>query len=282
MSCLIYGLVVLWQFLEAYRDSKGRDRTRRLIAYGVVLAMALHLISTADSMSSLACFAMGSGLLAATILFKHARKPAVVHLMVAAVVGVSFSILFLHVGEGAALESMGRNPTLTGRTEIWEGLFRFSGNPLVGTGFDSFWLGERLNKVWASGELLHGINEAHNGYLETYLNLGWIGVTLLAVLIISGYRNIIAAIRRDADASRLKLGFFTIAIVYSFTEVGFRTSCSVWMAFLLAIVAVPNAIALKRLRPDQSNFAGSEPEVPSGVELRQESESSVACTVISW
>jgi exopolysaccharide production protein ExoQ len=258
MSCLVYGLGVLWQFLEAYRAPKSRERTRHLIAQGVVLSMVLLLFAAADSMSSLSCFTMGGGLIVATSLFKIARKPAMVYLMVAAVVGASFAILFLHIG-GGALESMGRNPTLTGRTEIWKGLLMYSGNPLIGTGFDSFWLGERMTHIWASGGLLYGINEAHNGYLETYLNLGCIGVTILAVLIVTGFRNIIATLRRNTDISRLRLGFFTAAIVYSFTEVGFRTSCSVWMAFLLAIVAVPTAISRKRIQSDPGKFAGSKP-----------------------
>ena len=74
---------------------------------------------------------------------------------------------------------MGRDSTLTGRTEIWTHVLWVAGNPLLGTGFESFWLGDRLANVWS---IMPGIQEAHNGYLEVYLNLGWIGVTLLAVI----------------------------------------------------------------------------------------------------
>ena len=34
------------------------------------------------------------------------------------------------------------------------------------------------------------LNEAHNGYLEVYLNLGIIGVILIIGFLIAGYRNI--------------------------------------------------------------------------------------------
>ncbi len=44
-------------------------------------------------------------------------------------------------------------------------------NPLLGTGYESFWLGPRLQWFWQHAGLGH-INEAHNGYLEVYLNLG--------------------------------------------------------------------------------------------------------------
>jgi O-antigen ligase len=248
MTCLIYGLGVWWELLAIYQEKKGRERTHRLIAHGTVLLMILYIFSIADSMTSLSCFIIGSGLIGATSLFKMARKPVMLHLAVATAVGVSFGVLFLHVSAGA-LETMGRNATLTGRTEIWAELLRHTGNPLFGTGFDSFWLGRRLKEIWASGSLLNGINESHNGYLETYLNLGWTGLILLAVLIVTGYRNIISTLSRDPRMGGLKLAFFVAAIIYNFTEAGFRTSCSIWIAFLIAITVVPEAPILKRSRP---------------------------------
>jgi O-antigen ligase len=241
MTCLVYGLGMLWQLLSAFRLEKGRERTRQLVTQSIALVMTFWLFSSADSMTSLSCFVMGGTVLVVMSLVKKARKPILVHALVAVMVGVSFSVLFLHVGEGAALEKIGRNPTLTGRTEIWTGLLKFSGNPIIGAGFDSFWLGTRLKKVWASSEFLDGINEAHNGYLETYLNLGWIGVAFLGFLIIVGYKNIMRALRYDVEIGTLRLALFVVAVVYNYTEAGFRTTGSVWDFFLLVIMAVPIA-----------------------------------------
>jgi exopolysaccharide production protein ExoQ len=249
MTCLVYGVVMLWRFVTTYKEPKSRGRTRRLIAQGAIVAMVFYLFKDADSMTSESCFIMASVLIVATSFSKIARKPLFVHLMAATMVGLSFGTLFLHIGGGAALKEMGRNPTLTGRTEIWSGLLRFSGNPLIGTGFDSFWLGERMERIWAAGGQLYGINEAHDGYLETYLNLGWIGVALLATLIVTGYRNILAALRLEPEIGRLRLGLFVAVIVYSFTEAGFRTNSSVWIAFLLSIAAVPRSAMVKLDRP---------------------------------
>jgi O-antigen ligase len=199
-------------------------------------------------MSSLASFTMGACLIAMTKRFRLARRPALMHLVVAALVGASFSVLFLNIG-GGALQAMGRNPTLTGRTDIWRALLHMSGNPLLGAGFESFWLGRQLQ--WAMGGLLQGVNEAHNGYLEVFLNLGWFGVALLALLIVTGYRNVVVALRREPEAGRFGLALFVIAVVYSFTEAGFRMLSPMWIAFLLAITAVPkrsHARALTSIR----------------------------------
>ena len=71
---------------------------------------------------------------------------------------------------GAFAASVGRDPTLTDRTKIWSLVLSMHTNPLIGTGYESFWLGPRLLKVWQGG--LGGINEAHNGYLEFSSILG--------------------------------------------------------------------------------------------------------------
>jgi exopolysaccharide production protein ExoQ len=252
MTCLVFGLAVFSQFFSLCLEKKNRVRTRRLIAQGIILAMVLWLFHQADSMTSFSCFIMGGVVIALTSTIKMARKPAIVHLLVAVLIGASFSTLFLHVDTGA-LETMGRNPTLTGRTEIWAGLLHFTGNPLIGTGFDSFWVGWRLQKIWAEGGQLYGINEAHNGYLETYLNLGWIGVMLLAVFIVAGYRDIVLSLRRDPDTARIRLAFFVVAVVYNFTEAAFRTTCSIWFIFLLATTAVPRVSYERVLSKVRSN-----------------------------
>src|SRR5262249_1950415 len=157
--------------------------------------MLFWLFHQANSMTSMSCFAMTAGLITVTT-FRFGQRRMLVHVMAAAIVGVSAAVLFLHIG-GSGLETMGRNSTLTDRTEIWGQLLKMSGNPLIGTGFESFWVGQRLERIWAAGPLLKGINEAHDGYLEIYLSLGWVGVACLAGMIISGYRNATKVLHRD-------------------------------------------------------------------------------------
>jgi len=41
------------------------------------------------------------------------------------------------------------------------------------------------------------VNEAHNGYLEVYLNLGWVGVGLIGLILMKGYSNVVTAFRFD-------------------------------------------------------------------------------------
>jgi exopolysaccharide production protein ExoQ len=234
MTCLVFGLGAWWQLLGAWRE-KGRERRRRLIAHGAILTMVLWLFWMANSATSGSCFVMAGGLMAITSVVRAARKPAVLHFLVAAVLCASVSVLFLDIG-GGALHALGRNSTLTGRTEIWKGLLDFSGNPLFGTGFESFWVGERLRKIWATGGLLYGINESHNGYLEVFLNEGWIGLTLLAAIIVGGYREIVRAVRRDPQTHCLNLAYFVAVLVYNLTEAAFKAVSPMWFVFVWAVI----------------------------------------------
>ncbi|HEX4038306.1 MAG TPA: O-antigen ligase family protein [Acidobacteriaceae bacterium] len=257
MVLMVYGLGSLWQIFLQYQEPRGPKRRRQMIAQGAVLAMAVWLLTQADSMTSASCFLMGALVLAVVSLVKASRKPPLVHCLAIGAVGAAFSVLFLHVGEADVLHQMGRNSSLTGRTEIWAGLLRFRGSPWIGTGFDSYWLGDRLDHIWAAGGLLRGINEAHNGYLETYLTLGWVGVALLAVLIVTGYRNVLVALRRDPEAGKIRLAFLVIAIIYNFTEAGFRIGDPIWFVFLLAITALP-ASRLARSSHETAAVSGGE------------------------
>jgi len=269
MVCLVYGLVALSQLIVVYQTQKGRQRTRRLIVYGIFLAMLFWLFSLADSVTSEMCFSMGSFVILMTNFFRTARKPATVHLMAAALVAICYCVLFLHVDEGAALSQLGRNPTLTGRTEIWSGLLRFAGNPLFGVGFESFWLGDRLQRIWASGGYLAGINEAHDGYLEMYLNLGWVGVGLLLGIIVTGYRHVLATLRQDRTVGCLSLAFFVVAVIYNFTEAGFRAGSSVWFAFMFSILFVPAVPSLQRSGKPIRRRRGSQNTLPRALHVSE-------------
>ncbi len=244
MTCLVCGLGSFWSFITAYKDRGAPHRIRHLFAHAVLLVMVTWLFWIADSVTSLCCFVLAAGVIALTSQSWVARKEWVVHVSVAAVVVLSLSALFLDPG-GSVVQSLGRDPTFTGRTAIWSAAVAVSENPLLGSGFESFWTMDRMQKVFdLSGQ---HIQEAHNGYLEIYLNLGWIGLGFLAILIVIGYHNVITVFRKDSRAGGIRLGCFVAGVIYSFTEAGFRIMCPVWITFLLATTVVRNAPVLEEL-----------------------------------
>ena len=137
------------------------------------------------------------------------------------------------------VSSLGRDLTFTERTFIWDYLISLKTNPLIGTGYDSFWLGNRVKHFWESG--YGGIMEAHNGYLEIYLNLGIIGLFLLGGVVASAYSRIKEKLIDDFANARFELAFLVIVLIYNFTESAFRQSSLMWYILLLLSVRYSNS-----------------------------------------
>ncbi len=269
MTCLVCGLGSVWSFLGAWKEPKMASRVRQMVAHGAIIGTAVWLFITADSMTSLSCFLMAGAVMFLTTQRWFRKRTSLVHITIAGLVALSLCALFADTG-GSMVSTLGRNSTLTGRIDIWKAVLSIHINPLLGAGFESFWLGWRLERVWDLTE--KGIQEAHDGYLELYLNLGWMGVLLLAGLIVTGYRHALAVFRRDPHAGRLRLGFFTAGVIYSLTEAGFRMMSPIWIAFLLAITAVPPSLR-RQERPRTQEWAAPEAGLPG--ESRDGSRSAV-------
>jgi O-antigen ligase len=154
-------------------------------------------------------------------------------------------------GEGSVVHALGRKTNLTGRTEIWRAVIPLCPNPLIGAGFESFWIGPSMTKLWRSLSNWYGVqglNTPHNGYIEVYLNLGWVGVCLMALIFIKGYRSACAAFRLDPEIGSLSLAFLAAAAIYSITEAGFRILTPTWIFLLLAIIVANRMASRTRAR----------------------------------
>jgi O-antigen ligase len=253
------SLGATWLLLSLLRDKSQPNRFRHFLAQGTLLAFGISLLVMAHSATSGSCFVLGAGLMLACGLPVLGRRPATVHVLVLLLlIAGGFAIL---IGSDVVVHALGRQTNLTGRTDIWQILIPMAPNPLVGAGFESFWLGPRLEKVWSTYEGLH-LNEAHNGYLEMYLNLGYVGVALLALILIYGYRRAVSVFRVDPTFGSLLVAYILTAAIYSITEAGFRQLDLIWVFLLYAILAANQLIisrgdlqsqAAKQLPPHQSS-----------------------------
>jgi O-antigen ligase len=244
--CVVCGLGALWSFIGAYEERKMPHRVRHLIAHGIIFATAAGLIVKADSMTSLSCLVMGGSVMVMATQKWVTERASYIHALVGGAVALPLFAIFLDTA-GSLVHALGRNTTLTGRLSIWTAVLSLQTNPLLGTGYESFWLGGRLQRVWDMTST--GIQEAHNGYIEVYLNLGWVGLIMLGSLIITGYRHAYALYCRDPHLGTLRIALLTASVIYGLTEASFRMLSPIWIAFLLAIPYVPqNLQKVKRQR----------------------------------
>src|ERR1700690_1473511 len=239
--CLIFGLGSLWCIFSLLKQGINRQTRRPLLANLALLVLTLWLFNMAHSATSFACFFIGGSLMFAVSQRSVWRRPALIHGMVATVLFLVVYGLFINPKVGLT-EAVGRDSTLTGRTRIWNDALRLTVNPVVGAGYESFWLGKRLEEIWLTN--WEHPNQAHNGYLEVYLDLGWAGLALVATMIIAGYRDAVRAVSRAPSLIGLKIAFLVVAILYNCTEHAFRELHPVWIMFLLAVITLP--VSLRR------------------------------------
>lgn len=234
--CLISGIFFFWDTLTRWPLRKDR-RMRRIIFVNVAfLAMTLWVLNLANSATSRICLVLGCMVIAAAQLRAMKRHPAFLKILIPMCFCL-YVILEYGFGINAQLaEAVGRNPTLTGRTDLWKFLLSMHTNPLFGTGYDSFWLGPRLEFIWRKFYLF---NEAHNGYLDVYLNLGLIGFFLLLVYLIASYQRICKRLAAGSSLALLSLALWTVLLFYNVTEAAFKGSQLMWLTFLMGAIVIP-------------------------------------------
>ena len=232
---LVISLGALWKVLSLLKDKRLPHRNRHLLAQSVLLAFGITVLYMAHSATSVSCFMLGGTLILVTRMPFFRRHPAAVHGLIVMLLLVS-TIAVLLGAQAAFVHALGRDTNLTGRTDIWAAVLPVVPNPWVGAGFESFWIGQRVQEVWSHLSRYMHINEAHNGYIEVYLNLGWIGVLLIATVLISAYRRAAEGFRRDPVIGGLMLAYVAAAAAYSISEAGFRMLNPIWIFLLLAAV----------------------------------------------
>ncbi len=171
VACLVSGIYLFWDTLSRWpKRREGRAKPAILVNL-VLFAMTLYLLNLSNSATSKVCLALGCLVVAASNLRLIKRHPGILKVSIPIVL-CTYMILQFGFGINGEIAGMvGRNANLTGRTDLWKLLLSMHTNAALGTGYESFWLGPRLAFVWQS--FTSGINEAHNGYLEVYINLGF-------------------------------------------------------------------------------------------------------------
>ena len=256
--CLILGIYFIWDLF--YRERTGRERSDQAPVYLDVIVFALigWLLFMADSATSYACLVIAACVLFVSrmpVLREEPNRFLAAGMVIVTILGVLEATLDL---SSQLLGLLGRDATLTTRVPMWHYLAGLVENPVLGAGYDSFWLGDRLRAIWRHSYVFH---QAHNGYLEVYLNLGFVGLALLAGVIVSGLIRIRNWLDVDYASAILRLCFVLVVALYNWTEAAFYGVSNIWILLLLGIMD-PSEL------PDQDRESGEtdpNPEVvPSG------------------
>jgi exopolysaccharide production protein ExoQ len=238
-ACLLSGLFFFGDTLRRW-GNRGYEGARRIVFINIALiGLTLWLLKLSESATSRACLAIGCLIIALARARWVVANPRVLTVGIPVAIVVSGILEFMFDVSTMVADFLGRDPTLHGRTGIWSVVLAQQTNPLLGVGYQTFWLGDRLTAVW--GQLGAGfLNEAHNGYLEIYLNLGLVGVALFGVFLLASYRTVCRQFTALADMGSLGLALWVVMVFYNRTESGYGGSV-LWSILLLGVMAVPQA-----------------------------------------
>ena len=234
--CLVCGLYFFWDTVVRWPDRKNRRQKRAILVNAGLFCMVIWLLNICESVTSRTCLAIGCVVILAAHTKVVRRRPVILMATIPAVL-LTYAFLFFGLGlSGDFASALGRT-SLSGRREIWQLVLTQQANPLVGAGYQSFWLGPRLQRLWAGGWGAIHLNEAHNGYLEVYLNLGYVGCLLLFFFVAGAYANIRKTFQPFSNIASLSLAIWTAFLFHNTSEADFRSGV-MWFAFALGALAV--------------------------------------------
>jgi exopolysaccharide production protein ExoQ len=234
-DCFIFGYFFVWYLLETWHLERSRERRNELLLTSGFLLAISWLFSEAHSSTSLVSYVLGIAVVAFLGLRFVERRLIGTYLICAGI----FLVLAQSMFDvwGSFLQFLGKDQTLTDRTGVWHDALQIHINPLLGAGFESFWLGDRLKIMW--DKWAWHPNQAHNGYIETYLNLGLIGLFLLVALLIATFWKSRRELFTNFQFGRFRLGFLVAIIAYNWTEAAFKNISSLWFIFYIIAMDYP-------------------------------------------
>jgi len=211
--------------------------------------MMFWLLSKANSSTAWVCWVMGAAIIFA-LRYNFAMRQ--IKWLGTYSLAVGLVLLSLYAIPGLLemlVRMLGEDVTFTGRTDLWKDLLNEPINPLLGTGYQNFWLGERAAALWE--KYYFHPNQAHNGYIETYLNGGFVGVCCLMALLVAAGRDIKKDLLRGVDFAKVRFAALAIGVFYNWTEAVFNRLSLVWFILLLAMVNYPRAARRQKTQPEE-------------------------------
>jgi exopolysaccharide production protein ExoQ len=208
--------------------------------FGLIIVVAsIYLVFVSQSKGSLGCAALAA-MLATLVLFvgkKMRVSPAIVLLPLP----ICYAVLSRTVGDLINRISwyVYGNYNLSGRIYIWDLVnLEIAKRPLLGWGYRSIWLVGSDSPVLADGAgWIRKMPSAHNGYLDTILDTGHVGLVVFVVFIFATLHAVGRVADRDPARAWLLLSIALFVILVNFLESGWmRGEDALWLMFVVVVV----------------------------------------------
>jgi len=183
---------------------------RRRLWLGVAVAILGLVVMSRSKTSLLACMASAAAF-PCLLALRRGGVLGIIFVWLTATCALIGGTVFYTMPD-VVFKALGKDPTLTGRTEIWASLMRLSDkHPWLGYGYKAFWTPTSVPAAVVRMETHWGVPSAHNGWLDLLIQLGWVGVIMFSIVLAAG---LFCALFRFAN---VKDGFFSVLILLLFS-----------------------------------------------------------------
>ncbi len=214
---------------------------RRLLSPSLAWA-CLALVSTVMSQSRTAWSVLGvtAALALVMLAMRGLRRPARLSAVAVLVVLVG-ALVRVALNPEQVVTGLGRDATLTGRTEIWGAVVTgIIERPFLGYGWGALWRAgsPATEALWA--EAGFAFHHAHNGYLDSAAQAGLIGMSLGLLVVATGlWRALRSHVHRGSWSSTWVLLVLAAVLVFNMTEAVAFTGMSWVLLVSFCLVAHP-------------------------------------------
>lgn len=245
-KAMAVAIIVMW-------SAKGlQPRTMRIAARPVCAAV---MLMSGSKTALLVCGALLLMALGYRVLRSH---PTTLVPLLVVLAASAAGAVFLAADSGSrALAYLGRNATLTRRTEIWSAVWSaISSRMLLGYGFSGFWAGIHGESAQVAGRLGFVARHAHNGFLDLWLELGIAGLLLFVAGYFQAVRNGIRLLRRSCDRhASWPLLYLAFVLLYDLVEGPIlRQNNLYWALYVAIVVSASRAAHIKQRSPVASSL----------------------------
>jgi exopolysaccharide production protein ExoQ len=193
-EAMVMGALAIFHLIRANKGSRGLNSCKLFI----VISAAVMARATASTLA-ISIIIVLNGL----IYFWSSKNSISRVFAVFGVFVLISSAILITCNQDLFFESIGKDPTLTGRTELWSlVMLAIYHNPLMGWGFGAFWSLGNPVAIAISEKLRWTVPQAHDSLLEMLLEIGVIGTFFFVAITIRYLILTVGRIRLDEPEIR--------------------------------------------------------------------------------
>lgn len=245
-----WGEFALLATLIFFYQALSRHKTK--VSWWLFGGALLSLAAT-RSATSIVIFASAFTIMLAWFVEKRYRSNFQIAVLGTFLTGVAMAFgYFIFTGSlpvdavlNAGLGSVGKDATLTGRTELWQMMgYEIARHPWLGAGYGGFWLGLEGPSYTIVRHFSWRPGQAHNGYIDIVNQLGYVGLTLFLFVLLSHLRNIYLYSRSGFGLTAIfHVAILCSVLLLNVSESSFlRTTHLWWIVLTISIVEIQSRI----------------------------------------